>query len=403
ALSYTVSGLQFSDTAAGVLTGALARAAGEAVGGYAITQGSLAPNANYTISFTGNTLTISPAALDITANNDSKTYGQTKSYGAGQTGFTSSGLQNGETIGSVTITASGGTAATAAVGSYTLTPSAATGGTFTSSNYSITYHNGTLTVNALAVLLAGSRLYDGTATAAASILSVANPVGSDVVTVASGSATLVSADVGAQAITSVGTLALGGPAAGNYTLAGASGVVTITASGSSLTVGASANPSLAGSNVTFTATVAPVAPASTTPTGNVQFYTNGVASGSPVPLGAGVASFSTTNLPAGTNMVAAVYAGNGNFLGTSNSLVQVVYAIGQTPSTVGIKNNGDGSVTVSFSGTPGAQYIVQAKSDLAPATAWDNVSTSVAGTNGQWTFTESMEDHPIRFYRALAP
>ena len=85
---------------------------------------------------TSTSLTVNKAALGITASNDSKTYGQTKTYGAGSTAFTSSGLQNSETIGSVTITASGGTAATAAAGSYNLTPSAATGGTFTAGNYS---------------------------------------------------------------------------------------------------------------------------------------------------------------------------------------------------------------------------------------------------------------------------
>lgn len=86
----------------------------------------------------------------------------------------------------------------------------------------------TLTVNQLPVILTGTRPYDGTTTAAAGILSVANKVGSDVVTVASGSGTLASANVGPEAITSFGTLALGGGAAGNYTLTGASGAVTIT-------------------------------------------------------------------------------------------------------------------------------------------------------------------------------
>ena len=89
--------------------------------------------------------------------------------------------------------------------------------------------NTTLTVNALPVVLSGTRPFDGTAAAAAAILSVMNPVGSDVVTVASGSATLVSTNVGPEPILSVGTLALGGPAAANYTLAGASGTVIITA------------------------------------------------------------------------------------------------------------------------------------------------------------------------------
>jgi hypothetical protein len=56
------------------------------------------------------------------------------------------------------------------------------------------------------------------------------------VTVASGSGTLAGANVGSEAITSFGTLSLGGTAAGNYTLAGASGSVNITVSALALTV-----------------------------------------------------------------------------------------------------------------------------------------------------------------------
>jgi hypothetical protein len=58
ALTYTTDGLVAGDS----LTGSLARAAGENVGTYAISQGSLA-NANYNISFTGADLTITAAAL----------------------------------------------------------------------------------------------------------------------------------------------------------------------------------------------------------------------------------------------------------------------------------------------------------------------------------------------------
>ena len=86
----------------------------------------------------------------------------------------------------------------------------------------------TLTVNRLPVILTGARPYDGTTDAAAAILSVTNAVGSDVVTVASGNGTLASPNAGLESISSFGTLALGGGAAGNYTLAGASGSVTIT-------------------------------------------------------------------------------------------------------------------------------------------------------------------------------
>jgi hypothetical protein len=84
-------------------------------------------------------------------------------------------------------------------------------------------------VDKLAVLLSGTRAFDSSATAAFGILSINNKVGSDVVTVESGSATLADSGVGDQAITDASGLTLGGAAAGNYTLTGASGTVTITA------------------------------------------------------------------------------------------------------------------------------------------------------------------------------
>ena len=137
--AFTSSGLANSETIGAVTLTASGSPAGNTatapVGSYTITPtaatGGTFNAANYSITYNTGTLTVNQAVLTVTASNDSKTYGQTKSYGAGQTAFTSSGLQNSETIGSVTITASGGTAANAAVGSYTLTPSAATGGTFT--------------------------------------------------------------------------------------------------------------------------------------------------------------------------------------------------------------------------------------------------------------------------------
>jgi len=92
-----------------------------------------------------------------------------------------------------------------------------------SSNYPFT-----VTVNPLPVVLTGTRAYDGTATAAAGISSVANAVAGDNVYPASGSATLAGASVGTETISSAGTLLLGGTSAGNYTLTGFSGSVTVT-------------------------------------------------------------------------------------------------------------------------------------------------------------------------------
>ena len=94
-------------------------------------------------SFSGANGVITQAPLTVTASNATKTYGQTPTL----TGFTSSGLVNGETIDSVTETSSGTVATANVSGSpYTITPSAATGGTFSTGNYNITYANGSLTI-----------------------------------------------------------------------------------------------------------------------------------------------------------------------------------------------------------------------------------------------------------------
>lgn len=86
--------------------------------------------------------------MSITANNLSKPYGTTLTLGAGQTGFSANGLVGSESVGSVTLTASGGTASSAPAGTYSITPSAATGGSFNPANYDIDYVAGTLTVTA---------------------------------------------------------------------------------------------------------------------------------------------------------------------------------------------------------------------------------------------------------------
>lgn len=89
---------------------------------------------------------VRPRPLAITANNRSKVFGNVLSLGTSE--FTSSGLVGSQTIGAVTLSASGGTAAGDIPGNYSITPSAATGGNFTASNYDIGYYSGTLTVTA---------------------------------------------------------------------------------------------------------------------------------------------------------------------------------------------------------------------------------------------------------------
>jgi len=87
--------------------------------------------------------TINPAPLTISANNQTKAPNTDFAFTGNE--FTSTGLQNGDTIGSVTFaTPNGGTAASDPSGSYPIQVSSATGGTFNPSNYTITYVPGTL-------------------------------------------------------------------------------------------------------------------------------------------------------------------------------------------------------------------------------------------------------------------
>jgi hypothetical protein len=87
-----------------------------------------------------------PKLLAITANHATKPFGDMITFGSGQTAFGTSGLVGSETVGSVTLTASGGTSSNDHPGDYSITPSDATGGTFNPANYDIDYVAGILTV-----------------------------------------------------------------------------------------------------------------------------------------------------------------------------------------------------------------------------------------------------------------
>ncbi len=102
---------------------------------------------------------------------------------------------------------------------------------------------------------------------------------------------------------------------------------TVTNSPTTTTLTSSANPSVFGQTVTFTATVAAVSPGSGTPTGTVNFLDNGTTIGADEMLTAGVATFSTSDLAVGTHLITARYfpfLTSGFFGSTSAVLDQVV-------------------------------------------------------------------------------
>ena len=149
-------------------------------------------------------------AIIITAGTQGVTYGTPLDLGTTNFAVTAGTLNDGEHVTAVVLSSNGGTNGTSPVGIYTITPSGATGtGWFDALNYDITYVTNTLTVSPLSVVLSGTRRYDGTATAAAGILTVTNTNGLDVVTVTSGSASLAGSLPGAQPITNASGLSDG--------------------------------------------------------------------------------------------------------------------------------------------------------------------------------------------------
>ena len=135
-LTYSVNGLVNGDQQNVVLGGVLATTATASspviVGGsYPITQGTLSANANYTIGFTGNTLTVTPAPVSVAADPKSKVYGAALP----QLTFTTFGLVNGD-VPSAVFSGSLATTATqsSAVNAYPITR-----GTLTANaNYTLT-------------------------------------------------------------------------------------------------------------------------------------------------------------------------------------------------------------------------------------------------------------------------
>ena len=160
---FTSSGLENGETIGSVTLNVSSGGGGPAaaVGSYTITPSAAAGGtftaSNYAIAYDTGSLGVTTAPLTITPTIESKTYGQSLGFGPGSKLFSSSGLENGETIGSVTLQASnGGGVPTSVVGSYTITPSAATGGTFRASNYAINYNTGNLDVTAAPLTVTAS-------------------------------------------------------------------------------------------------------------------------------------------------------------------------------------------------------------------------------------------------------
>jgi hypothetical protein len=110
---------------------------------------------NYLIGYVNGALTVTQKALTVTANSTSKTYGQTVTFAGSE--FTTSGLVNGDSVSSVTLTSAGAAATANVAGSpYAIVASAAVGSGL--GNYLIGYVNGVLTVTPKALTVTANSL-----------------------------------------------------------------------------------------------------------------------------------------------------------------------------------------------------------------------------------------------------
>ena len=419
---FTTVGLQNSETI-GSVTLAVSGSGGAAtapVSGspYTITPsaatgGTFSPG-NYTITYAAGNLTVSGAALTITATAQNKTYGQTLSFGSGSTQFTTSALQNGETVGSVTLSVNNNAgAATAPVSGspYTITPSAATGGTFNPANYSITYVGGNLTVGGAPLTItatAQNKTYgqtlsfgSGSTQFTTSALQNSETVGSVTLSVNNngGAAT---APVSGSPYTITPSAATGGTfSAGNYAITYAAGSLTV--GRAAVTVTASPQNKSYGQTISFGSgstafTSSGLQNAETIGTVTLAVNNNGGAatapvSGSPYTITPSAATGGTFNA---ANYTITYAAGNLaiNPVGLTVTAIPQSKSYGQTVSfgagsasftSSGLQNSETiGTVTLAVSGNGGA---ATAPVSGSPYTITPSAATGGTFTPGNYTIT----------------
>jgi Tfp pilus assembly protein PilV len=152
----------------------------------------------------------------------------------------------------------------------------------------------------------------------------------------------------------------------------------------------SANPSVWGQPVMFTATVAAASPGAGTPTGTVTFYDGSTTLGTGT-LSGGVATYTTSALSIGTHSITAVYGGNTNFTSsTSSALSQVVNQASTTTTLTSSTNPSAYNQSVTFTATVAAAS-PGAGTPTGTVTFYDGSTTLGTGTlsNKVATYTTS--------------
>ena len=242
ALTYQVggSGLVNGDT----LSGALATSATTAsnVGTYGIGQGSLAASGNYALNYTIANLTVTPRAITVIADAQSRAYGDANPVLTYQVGGSSGpGLVNGDTL-------SGALATSATTASHVGVYGIAQGTLAASGNYALSYASADLTVTQRAITVtadAKSRAYGDANPVLTYQVGGSGLVNGDTLSGALATSATTASNVGTYGINQ-GTLAASSNYALNYTsnnLTVTQRAITVTADAKSRAYG-DVNPAL---------------------------------------------------------------------------------------------------------------------------------------------------------------
>lgn len=434
--AFTSSGLQNSETigsvtiAYGTGSAAIASVASSPYTGQvtpSAATGGTFTTGNYNITYATGKITVTPAALTITANAKNKTYGTTQSTPVtGSTAFTPTGLQNGETVGTVTLTyGNGGLLATSAADSTsTITPSAAVGGTFTAANYNINYNTGTLTVVKATPtffgLTANSSISYGTATVSLSgtvSASLGYPADNETVSVTINNniqSATIAGGTGGFTVTFPTTTIPPSPTAYTITYAFAGdGNLNAAANDTStqLTVTGLKVPNLTFTNAPGIARVittkdimaAGLTSSAASPVYTITGVTTPSNGGATIKNDAGTA-LKYTNSPsfasASDSFSYTVSDGSTSASGTVTIYFASVSGPNLTPGT-----DGNNHPVISFHGIPGYSYHIQRATSLVDGGDWANFQAITVPSDGDGSdsWTDTSVSSGIYFYRLSYP
>ncbi len=264
--------------------------------------------ADYSVTNTDGTLTVTEAPLIVT------TADAARLYGAQDPAFTGTidGLRNSDDI---TATYASTATASSVVGTYPIRATLVDHNNKLG-NYKVTNTDGTLTVSKAALRLSAqnaTRPYGATNPTFTGVITGA--LATDGISATYTTTATASSPVGTYDI--VPAVVDPNQRIDNYTVTLVNGKLTVDQASTAVSLEASATPVVFGTPVTFTATLSGA-------TGSVTFKDGSATLGTATFNGSGLATYTDSLLTVGVHSIAAVYAGDANFVGSTSNAVSVV-------------------------------------------------------------------------------